>query len=77
MEKMSGSPLGDKCYSMTPKKQHMIMRQIVELKTRLILLQFPSSGSIYYEKDLPREKDIPLLGDIAREFCLGRIAHYG
>ncbi|KAE8149656.1 kinase-like domain-containing protein [Aspergillus avenaceus] len=76
MEKLSGTPLGDKWYSMTPKEQYGVMKQIVELETRLMSLKFPACGSIYCQTDLPQEKNIPLSDENAGEFCLGPIAHY-
>ncbi|PLB49194.1 hypothetical protein P170DRAFT_475503 [Aspergillus steynii IBT 23096] len=77
MEKLSGAPLGDKWFSMTPKEQYVVMKQIVELEARLMSLEFPACGSIYYSRDLPRERKIPLPDKNADEFCLGPIVHYG
>lgn len=76
MEKLGGTPLGDLWYSMTPKEQHKIMKQIVEWETRLMSLELPAYGSIYYRKDLQSEKNIPLSGPKDDEFCIGPIAHY-
>lgn len=76
MEKLDGTPLGDIWYSMTPKVQHKVIRQIVEWETRLMSLNFPACGSIYYHKDLPSEKTIPLPGQQDAAFCVGPIAHY-
>ncbi|KAL5333381.1 kinase-like domain-containing protein [Aspergillus crustosus] len=77
MEKLAGIPLGNIWYTMTPKQQHGIMKQIVEWETRLMSLNFPASVSIYYRKDIPGEKSIPLSDYSDREFCIGPMAHYG
>ncbi|KKK25465.1 hypothetical protein AOCH_004383 [Aspergillus ochraceoroseus] len=61
MEKLDGTPLGDIWYTVTPKEQHSIMKQIIEWEARLMSLKFPASGSIYYQKDIPFERTIPLL----------------
>ncbi|RHZ63626.1 putative sensor histidine kinase/response regulator [Aspergillus thermomutatus] len=60
MEKLDGTPLGDIWYAMTPKEQHKIMKQIVEWETRLMSLEFPACGSLYYQKDLPTQRKVPL-----------------
>ncbi|PKY06504.1 kinase-like protein [Aspergillus campestris IBT 28561] len=72
MEKMEGIPLGEVWYSMTPKEMHKVMRQVVELETRLMALDFPACGSIYFRSELPAEEMFPLSG----EFCIGPMAHY-
>ncbi|EER42917.1 phosphotransferase enzyme family protein [Histoplasma capsulatum H143] len=76
MEKLDGSPLGDVWFTMTPKEQHGIMNQIVEWETRLMSLNFPASGSIYYRNDILSEEGIPLPDCSDHEFCIGPIAHY-
>lgn len=76
MEKLDGTPLGDMWYSMTPKEQHKVMKQIVEWETRFMSLNFPAYGSLYYSTDLSSEKRVPLSGQEDVEFCVGPIAHY-
>ncbi|KAL4981480.1 kinase-like domain-containing protein [Aspergillus falconensis] len=75
MEKLDGTPLGDVWFTMTPKDQHRIMKQIVEWEIRLMSLEFPASGSIYYRKDVLSGEVIPL-PDNNHEFCIGPVAHY-
>ncbi|GLB19609.1 phosphotransferase enzyme [Aspergillus tubingensis] len=75
-EKLDGTPLGDRWFSMTPKEQYKIMTQIVEWETRLMLLKFPTSESLYYSKDLPSEKRAKLDDPNSMAFCIGPIAHY-
>ncbi|KAJ9400232.1 hypothetical protein DTO282F9_3002 [Paecilomyces variotii] len=76
MEKLGGTPLGDTWYSMTPKEQHKIMKQIVEWEARLMSLEFPAYGSLYYRRDLPSERNVPLSSQEDVEFCVGPITHY-
>lgn len=75
MERLNGTPLGDIWYAMTPKEQHKIMKQIAELEARLMLLEFPACGSLYYQKDLPTERKVSLPKNKG-EFCIGPMAHY-
>ncbi|KAH1668119.1 hypothetical protein KXV52_005667 [Aspergillus fumigatus] len=77
MEKLDGTPLGDMWYAMTPKEQHKTMKQIVEWETRLMSMDFPAFGSIYYQRDLPTERKVPLSAHHGGEFCIGPMAHYG
>ncbi|PYI05957.1 kinase-like protein [Aspergillus sclerotiicarbonarius CBS 121057] len=76
MEKLDGIPLGDKWFTMTPKEQHTLMKQIVEWETRLMSLQFPASGSLYYTKDLSSESRVQLAEPNGMAFCIGPAAHY-
>ncbi|RAK85510.1 hypothetical protein BO79DRAFT_231441 [Aspergillus costaricaensis CBS 115574] len=75
-EKLDGTPLGDKWFSLTPQEQYKIMTQIVEWETRLMSLEFPASRSLYYSKDLPSEKRTKLDDPSSMAFCIGPIAHY-
>ncbi|RHZ55477.1 hypothetical protein CDV55_103246 [Aspergillus turcosus] len=75
MEKLNGTPLGDTWYAMTPKEQHKIMKQIVEWEARLMSLEFPACGSLYYQKDLPTERKVSLPKNKG-EFCIGPVANY-
>ncbi|KAB8200109.1 kinase-like protein [Aspergillus parasiticus] len=76
MEKLDGIPLGDKWFSMTPKEQHKLMKQIIEWETQFMSLQFPASGSLYYTKDLSSERKVQLTDPNGMAFCIGPIAHY-
>ncbi|GFF63522.1 hypothetical protein IFM47457_00393 [Aspergillus lentulus] len=60
MEKLDGIPLGEIWYTMTPKQQHKIMKQIVEWEVQFMPLEFPAFGSLYYQKGLPTERKVPL-----------------
>ncbi|KAE8308649.1 kinase-like protein [Aspergillus transmontanensis] len=76
MEKLDGIPLGDKWFSMTPKEQHKLMKQIIEWETQFMSLQFPASGSLYYTKDPLSERKVQLTDPNGMAFCIGPIAHY-
>ena len=72
MEKLDGIPLGEVWYTMTPDEQFKVMRQVVELEARIMGFDLPAFGSIYYQKDLPTERNVPLEG----AFCIGPMAHW-
>lgn len=76
MEKLDGTPLGEIWYTMSPKDQLRIMKQIVEWEARFMSLKFPASGSLYYRKDVLSGESIPLSDHGDRGFCIGPIAHY-
>ncbi|PYH75396.1 kinase-like protein [Aspergillus uvarum CBS 121591] len=76
MEKLEGTPLGDKWFLMTPKEQHKVMKQIVEWEKQLMSLRFPASGSLYYTRDLSSDSRIQLADPNDRAFCIGPTAHY-
>lgn len=72
MKKLDGIPLGELWFSMKAKDHHKVMKQIVELETRFMGIEFSASGSFYYARDLRSEKRVMLPGE--REFCVGPIA---
>lgn len=72
MEKLDGIPLGEVWYTMTPEEQYKVMRQVVELETKIMGLHLPAFGSIYYQRDLSTERSVPLEDG----FCIGPIAHW-
>jgi hypothetical protein len=75
MEKLDGIPLGEIWYTMTPKQQQKIMKQIVQWETRFMSLEFPAYGSLHYQKDVPTERKVPLPSHNGK-FCIGPMAHY-
>lgn len=52
LEKLQGTPLGERWFTLDTKAQVKIMRQVVNLETRFMKICFPASGSLYFEKDL-------------------------
>ncbi|KAL4788753.1 hypothetical protein BDV19DRAFT_383653 [Aspergillus venezuelensis] len=76
-QKFAGKPLEKTWYTMTPKQQHGIMKQIVEWETRLISSNISASGSLYYQKDIPSGQGVALPYSRNRRFCIGPMTLYG
>lgn len=76
MEKLDGVPLGEMWYTMTPEEQYKVMKQVVELEAKLMALELPAFGSIYYQRDLPTERSVPLPDEAGTGFCIGPMAHW-
>jgi hypothetical protein len=55
MELVGGTNLGDLWFELPEKARIHVVTKIVELESRLFSLTFPTSGSLYYIKDLPAE----------------------
>lgn len=53
MELIRGTNLGDLWFELSEKARIHVVAKIVELESRLFSLTFPTSGSLYYTKDLP------------------------
>ncbi|PKX97275.1 uncharacterized protein P174DRAFT_457961 [Aspergillus novofumigatus IBT 16806] len=62
-------------YTMTPKQQHKVMKQIIQWETQFMSLKFPAYRSLYYQKDIPTERKVPLQ-HLNGQFYVGLIAHY-
>ena len=78
MEFMRGENLGDIWFVLPKKARVHVVTKLVELESRLFALQFPASGSLYYEKDmrvLCAEADMIALPTVGRgadnDFCIG------
>lgn len=62
LEKLEGTPLGERWFTLDTKAQVKVMRQAVDIETRFMKIEFPASGSLYFEKDLTNsEAKIPVL----------------
>jgi serine/threonine protein kinase len=75
MELVSGTNLGDIWHDLPEKARIRVVKNIVEMESRLFSLSFPASGSLFYTKDLPaglNRIDVPI-ADYARDarFCVG------
>jgi hypothetical protein len=75
MELVSGTNLGDVWHDLPEKARIRVVKNIVEMESRLFSLSFPASGSLFYTKDLPAEFnriDVPI-ADAVRDarFCVG------
>jgi hypothetical protein len=75
MELVGGTNLGDVWHDLPEKARIRVVKNIVEMESRLFSLSFPASGSLFYTKDLPAKFnriDVPIV-DSARDarFCIG------
>ena len=65
LERLEGTPLSDRWFSMDTKSRVKIMRQIVDVERRFMSIHFPASGSLYHRRDLGSSQHvIPVLDDI-------------
>lgn len=78
MEFVHGTNLGDIWFDLPEKARIHVVTKLVELELRLVALQFPASGSLYYQKDVQILElgidGIPLAatdGGTQSEFCVG------
>lgn len=77
MERVQGESLGSRWSSLSTGELAAVIRQIVDIETRLFSARFPKHGSLYYKKDLEakfREDDpnVPNDGNLlADRFCVG------
>ncbi|EFE29557.1 uncharacterized protein ARB_03549 [Trichophyton benhamiae CBS 112371] len=78
LEKINGSPLGDRWFTIGNKTRAEIMKQIVAVETRFMSITFPASGSLYYRKDLTSSEPNVLLPEqtTADDIAVGPIAQY-
>ena len=75
MEKLDGITVGDVWYTLSFKERYKVVEQIVQLEKRLLLLQLPANGSIYFPHDLGEHERSQsfLLSVQGHEFCIGDI----
>jgi hypothetical protein len=75
MELVSGINLGDVWHDLSEKARIRVVKNIVEMESRLFSLSFPASGSLFYTKDLPAEFnriDVPIADAVPdARFCVG------
>ncbi|EZF31081.1 hypothetical protein H101_05301, partial [Trichophyton interdigitale H6] len=78
LEKIDGSPFGDRWFTIGNKSRAKIMKQIVAVETRFMSITFPASGSLYYRKDLASSEPNVLLPEqtTADDIVVGPIAQY-
>ena len=75
MEKAKGTALGKHWSKLSRRAKSDIIRQVLEVESRLASLEFSAHRCIYYAKDLPKEyqcivsHSIP--GDASNGFCIG------
>lgn len=80
MEKAQGDSLGSLWLSLSTGELAAVIRQIVDIETRLFSTPFPKHGSLYYKEDLEEKfrEDIPNVANdgslLADRFCIGPVA---
>lgn len=80
MEKAQGDSLGSLWLSLSTGELAAVIRQIVDIETRLFSTPFPKHGSLYYKEDLEEKfrEDIPSVANdgslLADRFCVGPVA---
>ncbi|KIA75868.1 phosphotransferase [Aspergillus ustus] len=72
MEKLPGKPLGDRWFELSDKERLKVLLQLVQLEAKFHAIELPSSGSIYYARDLP--SDSPPIHIPDSDFCIGPYA---
>lgn len=74
MEKIHhGNPIGDSWYTFSDKERLKVLMGLVQLEAKLLAIDLPASGGLYYSCDLPPEMNrvgIPSLQD--SDFTAGR-----
>lgn len=79
MEKVQGVSLGSLWLSLSTKELVTVIKQIVDIETRLFSSHFPKHGSLYYKKDLEEKfhEDNPNVANsnlLADRFCVRPVA---
>ena len=73
LEKVRGRSLGETWYDLTEKQRLKVTLELVRLEAKLIAIDLPASGSIYYLHDVPSH--IPrtdlAAGNEEQKFCIG------
>ncbi|KAL3493213.1 kinase-like protein [Aspergillus germanicus] len=71
LEKLEGIPLSGQWFSMDRKTRVKLMKQIVDLESRFMSINFPASGSLYHRHDLDNShRFIPVSDDIVERASL-------
>jgi hypothetical protein len=75
MEYVQGINLGDIWFTLTEKQREKVVTTLVQLESRLLALQLPASGSLFYSRDLA--DNIPRVPvqrhdmETGKDFCIG------
>ncbi|KAJ9303267.1 hypothetical protein DTO271G3_641 [Paecilomyces variotii] len=70
MERVEGESLSSRWLSLTTDEVKDIMTQIADMERKVFDFNFPAYGSLYHEKDLDGETEIP----IVEGFCIGPVS---
>ena len=75
MEYIRGMNLGDIWFDLPEKARIAVGTKLVKLESKLFALEFPASGSLYYNKDLPvgfSKVEVPITKSARdSDFCIG------
>ncbi|PWY86556.1 hypothetical protein BO94DRAFT_557014 [Aspergillus sclerotioniger CBS 115572] len=71
MERIEGVSLASRWLSLTTEEVKSVMKQIVEMEQRTFTYSFPGYGSLYHQKDIKGEEQIPIP---VEDFCIGPVA---
>ncbi|PYI02815.1 kinase-like protein [Aspergillus sclerotiicarbonarius CBS 121057] len=71
MERIEGVSLASRWLSLTTEEVKSVMKQIAQMEQRVFTYSFPGYGSLYRQKDLQGEKQIPIP---VEDFCIGPAA---
>lgn len=77
MEKVQGESLGSRWMSLSTAELAEVVRQIVDVESRLFSTRFSKHGSLYYTEDLEEKfreepNDVDILSD---RFCIGPVVN--
>ncbi|PYI28637.1 kinase-like protein [Aspergillus indologenus CBS 114.80] len=71
MERIQGVSLASRWLSLTTEEVKSVMKQIAEMEQRMFTHPFPGHGSLYHQKDVKGEMQIPIS---VQDFCIGPVA---
>lgn len=79
LEKLKGRPLSNEWFSLPNKTLTKVMKQLVALEKKLLAIQLPASGSLYFSHDLPSDAPGISVGRLSQggsEIVIGPSAAY-
>jgi hypothetical protein len=66
LEKLEGRSLGDEWFSLPNKILAKVMKQLLALEKKLLAIQLPAAGSLYFRHDLPNESPSISVGPLSQ-----------
>lgn len=81
MERVLGKELEESWYTMSMKERMVTIEKIVDLERILFAIDFPASGSLFFDKSLDdsmERVEIQMLSNVkdAPKFCIGPSTEY-
>jgi len=71
MEFVDGTKLSDIWFDLGEREVESVVRQLVQLETKMMSVSFPAGGSLYYVQDLERVAGKPGIPLKDERFCIG------